>query len=422
MPSELQLNGPDYLMLGFDHELRRQGFAGNTCQIILQLSGKISVEKLRLRLAHLTEQHPILNARPGGWLWPEWKLPARPVVPQVRVHPAGTTTSQQLLNEPLDLRLGELMRFDLCEGSDGRQPLTFTWLHALMDAPGAEFFLALVGHDDLRLPPAPATATLQAKQPLTGRLNLAWKYLHHLDDLCKVPPKPIPVRHPSAPAELACRVERFDAAETAQAKANATQLGGLLGDTQFHAATALCELHRLRTQLGCPSPSYALPLAVGLRAKGTIQPVFSNQLTMLMLQLLPPHLDSTTSAIAALKQQVESAMRGGLLESGRQLGLLFRFLPIPLYMALVKQGLRGEICSLFFGDTAAVNPLLNTFLGVPVEDFTHIAAITPSPGLGVIFYYFRGLLRMTVVHSKRIFTEAEAGDFATNLRQRLLHL
>ena len=112
-------------MLGFDHELRRQGFAGNTCQIVLQLSGTISVEKLRRRLEHLTHQHPILNARPGGWLWPEWKLPARPVVPQVRVHPAGTTTSQQLLNEPLDLRLGELMRFDLCEGSDGRQVVSY---------------------------------------------------------------------------------------------------------------------------------------------------------------------------------------------------------------------------------------------------------------------------------------------------------
>lgn len=421
MPSDLQLNGPDYLMLGFDHELRRQGFAGNTCQIVLQLSSRISVEKLRQRLAHLTGQHPILNARPGGWLWPEWKLPARPVVPQVRVHPLGTITSHQLLNEPLDPRRGELIRFDLCEGSEGRQTLTFTWLHALMDAPGAEFFLALVGHEELELSPAPPTATPASNPPLGQRLKLAWKYLHHLDELCKVPPKPIPIRHPSAPAELASRVERFDAAETARAKANATQLGGLFGDAQFHAATALCELHRLRTQLGCPSPSYALPLAVGLRAKGSVHPVFSNELTMLMLQLLPTHLDSTALAIAALKQQLESAMRGGMIESGRQLGLLFRFLPIPLYMAMAKQGLRGEICSLFFGDTAAVNPRLNTFLGVPVEDFTHVAAITPSPGLGVIFYYFRGLLRMTIVHSKRIFTEAEAGEFAANLRQRLLH-
>ena len=68
-----------------------------------------------------------------------------------------------------------------------------------------------------------------------------------------------------------------------------------------------------------------------------------------------------------------------------------------------------------------MNPRLHTFLGVPVADFTHVAAITPSPGLGVIFYSFRSLLRMSIVHSVRTFSEEEAGEFAANLRHRLLH-
>jgi len=42
-------------------------------------------------------------------------------------------------------------------------------------------------------------------------------------------------------------------------------------------------------------------------------------------------------------------IREGLLESGRVCTELFRFLPIPIYMAVLKQGLRGEICSLFYG-------------------------------------------------------------------------
>jgi hypothetical protein len=418
MSSNRQLNGPDFLMLGFDHELRRHGYAGNTCQMVLELGGTLSPETLTRRLAEVTAQHPILNARPGGWLWPHWKILVTPKPPQVRLH-RGVVTARQLFNDPLDARRGELMRFDLCERAGGGQALTFTWLHALMDAPGAEHFLALVGHENSVLSAATA-AHPPAKPPLRARLKLAWKYLHHLDTLCQTAPKSIGIRHPAAPAELLHRVETFDATETARIRANATQLAGLLGDAQYHAATALCELHRLRARLGCPSPSYVLPLAVGLRAKGSVHPVFSNELTMLMLQLLPPQLDSTATAIAVLKQQLESAMRGGLIESGRQLGLLFRFLPIPLYMAMAKQGLRGEICSLFFGDTAAVNPRLDTFLGVPVQDFTHVAAITPSPGLGVIFYYVRGLLKLTVVHSARVFTEAEAGEFTARLRQRLL--
>ena len=58
---------------------------------------------------------------------------------------------------------------------------------------------------------------------------------------------------------------------------------------------------------------------------------------------------------------------------------------------------------------------------MPVENFTHIAAVTPSPGLGVIFYYFRNELRVSIVHARTVLDEAEAAGFATALRQRLLN-
>lgn len=418
MHGDYQLTGPDYLMLGFDHELRRHGFAGNTCQIVLQLGSPISPETLTRRLGELAGQHPFISARPGGILWPKWKIPTHPQPPQVRVHHEADPGGDRI-NEPLNARNGELMRFDLNVGSDVHT-LTFTWLHALMDAPGAEHFLACVGNPSLPLPTA-SVMTRRSQPSARERLKLAWKYLHHLDDLCKVAPQSVGVRHPSAPARLRCNTGVFDAAATARIRANAAQLAGLLGDAQFHAAAALIELHRLRERLGCPSPSYALPLPVGLRPKGSLQPLFSNEVSMLMLQLLPADLGSTADAVKSLKRQLESALRVGLLESGSALGEMFRFLPLPVYMALVKQGLRGEICSLFFGDTANVTPHLSGFQGAPVVDITHVAAVTPSPGLGVIFYYFRGLLKMTVIHSTRAFNDEEVNDFIAGLRSRLLN-
>jgi hypothetical protein len=83
--------------------------------------------------------------------------------------------------------------------------------------------------------------------------------------------------------------------------------------------------------------------------------------------------------------------------------------------------LKGEICSLFFGDPGTVNPRLENFLGVPVENFTHIAAVTPAPGLGVIFYYFRGQLHVSVIHAQTVLTEDEAAGFAAAIRNRLLN-
>ena len=77
MKGDPQLNGSDYLMLGFDYELRRQGFAGNSCQIVLELGAPIAAADLRQRVADLVRRYPILHARPGGSFLPKWKSAGR---------------------------------------------------------------------------------------------------------------------------------------------------------------------------------------------------------------------------------------------------------------------------------------------------------------------------------------------------------
>ena len=414
------LNGCDYLMLGFDRELRRLGFAGNSCQILLGLGSSITPGSIAQHLRPLIELHPILAARTAGLLTPRWKL-ARAGVPQpiIRLHRHEPALLQRLFNEPLAVRRGELMRFDLIERDGGQMDLVFTWSHALMDAIGAEHFLALLGGTAMPLDSAAAAAPRQ-RTPLPGRLKLAWKYLHHVDKLGRVAPRSLPPRFPTAPAELRHRVEHFSDDETARVHANSVRHCGPLGDAQYHAAAALLELHCLHQRLHHTSPSYVLPVPVSLRRKGSFGPLFGNQVTMLMHQLLSEHLVSMADATSALKEQTIHALRTGLVESGRTLSELFCFLPLPVYMAILKQGLRGEICSLFFGDTGAVNPLLISFLGAPVLEFTHVAAITPSPGLGVVYFSFLSRLRFTVIHSAQILTDDEAAGYATALRHRLL--
>jgi hypothetical protein len=422
MSGNCKLNGSDYLMLGFDHELRRRGFAGNSCQIVLKLGGMVTAEKLELRLKELLALHPILNARPTGMIYTRWKLPnGAAFSPKVVVSKEQPGACQRIFNEPLAVSRGELMRFDLVEGANGKMRLIFTWAHALMDAPGAEHFLAAMGSDNVKLPENSLREERVPRLPLRKRCKQAWRTIHQMDGFCRAAPKSPGMRHSGAATELHYRVESFSAEETAKIRANGASHCGVLGDAQYHAAVAAVELHKLHLRLGAPSPSYVLPLPVGLRRKGTIEPLFSNQVAMLMLQFLPEHLDSTDKAVAALKSQTEQGMRSGLLESGVMLSELFRFLPRRVYMSVLKQGLKGEICSMFYGDTAAVNPNLYNFLGVPVEDFAHVAAVTPTPGLGVIYYYFKGELRVTVLHSLQTLTDAEAAEFGAALRKRLLN-
>jgi len=417
MPGDSPLNGSDYLMLGFDYELRRQGYPGNSCQIVLELDRTISADTLRQRLSTLVQRYPILACRPGGWFSPRWKsVTAVANVPTVRVH---TALGEKLL-QPLALRRGELFRFDLIERGSGMD-VVFTWTHALMDAPSAEHFLAIVGREDV---PSPATTPLppRPKKPLKERAQLARRNVNQLSDFCKAAPRTVGVRFPQAAKLQRYCVERFTVDETARIKTNGVKLCGPLGDAQFHAAVAMMELHRLHQRIGKPSPSYVLPVPVSLRPKGTVEPVFSNQIAMLMVQFLPEQLETAATAVATLKTQLAQALRDRRLEAGVAITELSRGLPFPLYLYILKQhGLRGEICSFFYGDTANVTPLLTTFLGANIKDFTHVGATTPSPGIGAIFYYFGGRMRVTVFHLETHFSVTEAAEFAASIRQRLLN-
>lgn len=422
MPAKLPLNGCDYLMLGFEHELRRHGYAGNSCQIELELATPISPETLRQRVAMLVSRHPILRARPGGWLLPHWKLPGKNApLPQIRVHRAQTGLREKLCDEPLQPKRGELFRFDLVEHDAGRMDVIFTWAHTLMDANSAEHFVALVGREDLPLPAL--EPKLPARPPKTFRekLQLARQSILQLDEFIKNQPRTVGVRFPQAPKIQRFRVERFSPEETARVRANGVKLCGAFGGAQFHAAATLIELHHLHQRVGKPSASYVLPMPVSLRAKGSVEPLFCNQVTMMMTQLLPAQLDTTANAVAALKPQIAQAMRDGLIEAGVAIADLSRCLPLTPYVFMLKYGLRGEICSFFYGDVAAVTPLLTTFCGATVREFTHVGATTPSPGIGAIFYSFRGELRLTVFHLETHFTAAEAASFAQGLRARLLN-
>ncbi|MFO1513795.1 MAG: hypothetical protein U1F83_12905 [Verrucomicrobiota bacterium] len=414
MPGDSPLNGSDYLMLGFDYELRRQGYAGNSCQIILELDCAISPDALRQRLTTLVQRHPILASRPAGLFSPRWK--SVPFVPSVRVH----TATPENLSEPLAVSRGELFRFDLIQRASATE-VVFTWTHALMDAPSAEHFLAVVGREDLPLP-STAAPLPRPKKPLKERFQLARKNVNQLSDFCKAAPQTVGVRFPQAAKVQRYCVEKFSAEETARIRANGVKLCGALGDAQFHAAVAMMELHRLHQRIDKPSLSYVLPVPVSLRPKGTVEPVFSNQIAMLMVQFLPEQLEPTAAAVATLKAQLAQSLRDRRIEAGVAITELSRGLPFPLYLYILKHhGLRGEICSFFYGDVANVSPLLTTFLGATINDFTHVGATTPSPGIGAIFYYFGGKMRVTVFYLETHFSASEAAEFTANLRTRLLN-
>jgi len=138
-------------------------------------------------------------------------------------------------------------------------------------------------------------------------------------------------------------------------------------------------------------------------------------------QFLPAQLATLAESVAAVKTQKTDFLRDDQIDAGIALAQLFRRLPMWLYMRMIKHELGGEICSLFFGDTAAVDSALKHFLGAAIEKFSHVPAVTLPPGVGVVFYRFREQLQFTLVHAEGTLTDHEAAEFAARLRERLLH-
>ncbi len=406
-------------MLGFDYELRKRGFVGNSCTIVMELSSVIDPAALEKRVDELVQQFPVLSSRPGRGLnlKPVWK--STRTKPRVRIHADSPDLAQKLFNEPLAIHRGELIRFDLC----GKK-LFFTWTHALMDAKSAEYFLALIGDNKNSVPESGEDWYAQRATPVGGlraRGQQAWRELRRLDEFQKALPVSLSThRQPTTPT-LKYQVVEFSRDESVRIRANASRLCGFLGDTNFHLAATVLELHQLHERSARPSASYVMPIPVGLRPKGARGPLFSNQITMMLHQFLPEQLGDLEQTIAAVKARNKEFLRDEHINPGIALGQMFRGLPMPIYTRMIKHELRGEICSLFFGDTATVDPALQTFLGANIEKLFHVPSVTVPPGVGVVLYRFRDQLTFTIIHADGTLTDNEASDFANRLRERLLN-
>ena len=134
-----------------------------------------------------------------------------------------------------------------------------------------------------------------------------------------------------------------------------------------------------------------------------------------------PRVLTVREAAREIKSQRADCVRDGEIDSGITLAHLFRALPLGFYMRLIKHELRGEICSLFFGDTSMVDPALTRMFGVEITGFAHLPAMTVPPGVGIVFYHFRDRLQFTLFHAQGTLSEAEVDEFARCLQERLIN-
>jgi hypothetical protein len=439
----LPLTGADCFLRAFDHEIRRMNGASHVSQLVLRLGPGFEAEGFGRTVEAAVRAHPLLRApvaRRLGLGPPVFRLAAadRCPMPRVEIHEAeapraGDSPLPALfaarLNQPLSLRRGELLRFDLVRYAGGAAgtDLAASWLHMLFDGGGSERFMRRLdecfrGERQVAELPDPAeTAPARIPKPSLGergRAARAWQGWH--DAMGARPPRSLagPLRR--IPQALGYSLDSFSANQTARVVAAASQRAGFLTPMLFYLAAAIRAHHAVFQARGVDAGSYVVPLPVNLRPKGGEGAVFQTHVSLIWFQAFPEQMDDFEGLVADLKAQRVAAIRAGQIENGVHAMDFARLAPRRLYAHMARRTLGGELCSFFFAFTDGFLPGVARFFGAEIRNGFHVPPVPPSPGSCVALSLRDRRLNLTHVHQRGVFSEPELAIFRERLRADLL--
>lgn len=423
------------MMLAFDCQMKRLGFSGNQAQIILGLDGLLPEAELIDRVHALKESFPILAAviKRGLFNWnPYWKIncAAAHTYPRVRCHHAENEQeldriNGNILNRRLDIQKGELVCFDLVYRGNSDVAVVMTWSHMLMDAHGAEYFLAMIGRSVAVGDGVTQSDMLSGSynEKMAGGSN--WpqtqKSFQRVDELAVNPPVSLYTRagH-SLASRLDYRVVSFTRNQTRIIREMAEKHGGFLNESAYYSAAAMGEFRRLMASRNIFPAGYVMPVSIDLRKKGTRLPVFSNQSATLLYGFTPEELLDYESILASFARQTQEAIYNDMIGSNVSAMEFCRFIPSRFYAMKILQAFKGEIASFVFANPGKGLDELSTFMGRRVKFQHHVPTIVVPPGMGIVFYTFSDRLHITLVYVESLIPSNEVDDFLGAVGRHLM--
>jgi hypothetical protein len=296
--------------------------------------------------------------------------------------------------------------------------LAFTWLHMLLDGSGSERFVQFL--EDRRAgvaPPVPPADGPDAKPEVTlpasarerGAMAMSWQREMQALGALSVRSLAGPTR--PVRQDLVYDIHAFSADESAGIVARAASLAGFLTPMLFYVAVAMRAHDAVLRARGATPESYVVPLPVDLRPKGGEGGVFRTRVSMIWLQVRAERVPDLGALLADLKEVRRRAIRERQVENGVAAMDFALRAPARLYARMTRRPLRGELCSFFFGYTAAFCEGLERFFGAPVLDGFHAPSVPPSPGSGLVFSLFGPRLNVTHVRQRGVASEPELALF-----------
>jgi hypothetical protein len=220
--------------------------------------------------------------------------------------------------------------------------------------------------------------------------------------------------------ELVYDVHGFGEEESSEILGRAAAQAGFLTPMLFYVAAAIRAHDAVLRARGAVPESYVVPLPVDLRPKGGEGGVFRTRVSMIWLQVRAERTRELGALLEDLKAVRRQAIREHQVENGVAAMSYALRAPAWLYARMTRRALHGELCTFFFGWTAAFCDRLDHFFGAELIDGFHAPSVPASPGSGLVFSRFAERLNVTHVRQRGVASERELALFRDSLRRDLL--
>jgi hypothetical protein len=213
---------------------------------------------------------------------------------------------------------------------------------------------------------------------------------------------------------------RFSEEESRDIISQCESIGLSYYHSLFYLAAATRAVHAVRKQNTDDTVPYLVPVPLNLRRKGGNGPAFSNNVSFLFYRITPGEIADLKTIVVSLKSQMKNQVMQEIPHSYAEMMKILRRLPLPFYSRLLSGPTRGQLASFFFSYTGECCSEMDSFMGQPVREVTHLAPATSIPGLSVVFMRHRNCLKMILSFRDSLFNEKDLELFEKYLRMDLL--
>ena len=412
------LSGSDYFHLLLDRKMLRNGLVGNISRIHLELSTDVDLELIGKKLAKNWTFQTVSNLKVKyNWpflpVWKEEKGKRKNV--EIRTNLSKSEFESSVLNRKVDNENG-LVFIDLSELENGTKHVVISMHHVLFDHQGMDNFVQALADETLSFPLFPNVEKLNGFRVFRNFLFMTVYMLKRssskLGTLVEKNLKP-----KAAPR---FRVIEFTESETEQIEKNAWKVGARIGQSAFYISATAKTVIQVLTKRNENPPYLWFSVLNNQRKKGTAGHLVSNQLSFLFFRLNAKTLNKTTDGVTSINQQLKAQIKNRITERYADLLSALRFMPMPVYEAMVNLTSNGKMSSFGFSNLGTDKINLTEFQGTGIVNMLHFPPVPSPPGFNVVVSKTNGKLKFIWAYFDEVLSWEEVAAMEQSFKALLL--